>query len=126
VPPAIATAIFLFGCKQTSGPPQHRFWLGDLHGTVALVDPGLYSRGQTIACFGLDEARNEAQRLSLMVVEIAGLPTGTYTLTFSKSGFGTQKRFGFEYVAEHQHRTAKRTLPTSHDSTSTPSPRPWT
>jgi hypothetical protein len=90
----------LCGCKGETGPLGPPGTLsGNLYGQVSLHDDDssriVDNSGVQVSVQGMDYAATSGTDGWWRIV---GLSTGTYTLVFSKPGYGTYKHFGFQFV----------------------------
>src|SRR6266542_3964857 len=93
---SFAFLAFVFGCKNSQ--PSASLPTGDLKGTVSLID----SHGREVADRSgvLIQAEGTSfQTISDNAVNwiIHDLPTQTYSISFSKSGYGTLKNTSYTY-----------------------------
>jgi hypothetical protein len=93
---SLAFLAFVLGCKTTTTTPEVT---GDLRGTVGLFD----SHGNLVA--DKSGVRIEAEGTSHSAISdslgnwtIHDLPTRTYSVSFSKEGYGTMKNTSFSFV----------------------------
>lgn len=95
---SLAFIVVMFGCKN-SAPVTPQGATGDLKGTVGLYD----SHGNQLA--DKSGVMVQAEGTSLSAISdtagnwiIQNLPTQTYTISFSKSGYGTVKNTSFPFI----------------------------
>ncbi|HYX09972.1 MAG TPA: carboxypeptidase-like regulatory domain-containing protein [Bacteroidales bacterium] len=87
--------IFLSGCNKE----ENTFLKGNIVGFVRLVDQHgnevIDKSGVNITIEGLDNSvTSEANGR----FELSGVPAGTYNLTFEKTGYGTHKKFSYQFI----------------------------
>jgi len=88
--------ILLLGCDKSE---ENIFLKGNIIGFVYLVDETGYEvenkSGVNISIEGLTSSAitNEDGRF-----ELSDVPAGTYNIIFNKSGYGTYKRFSFQFI----------------------------
>lgn len=96
----ILVSMSLSGCKGETGPVGPPGILsGNLYGQVFLSDEDssdiVDNSGVAVSVLGTDYSTMSGIDGWWRIV---GLRTGTYTLVFSKAGYGTYKHFGFQFV----------------------------
>lgn len=93
--------IIVWGCKGDAGPagPLGPHLAGDLYGAVVLFDE------DSISIFDHSRVNISIDGTSSSTTSdrdgwwrLVGLRTGTYTITFSKIGYETYKRFSYQFV----------------------------
>jgi hypothetical protein len=97
----IVASVMLFGCKGADGPqgPAGTALTGTLYGKVQAYDSfGNYLGYMSGVTVNAEGTSYSATTDSLGVFGIGGLPTGTYTLTFAKAGYGTNKITQVQFV----------------------------
>ena len=123
----IMASVVLFGCKGGDGPqgPAGTALTGNMHGKVYAYDSfGNYLGVMSGVLVQVEGTSLAGTSDSLGAYVIAGVPTGTYTLLYSKAGYGTQKWQQLQFIGRGDYYLNSMTisgLPNFETSTATAS-----
>jgi len=109
----LAALILIVGCKGDTGPAGSSgpFITGSVSGFVSLVQTdGTLPANQSGAMVGIQGTSLSTTTDSIGKWTINGLTTGTYTVNYSKSGYGSSELADFQFTGGDTDFVAKVTL----------------